>query len=74
MIKALTLLSALAVIRIGELTGGKMSADFTKAMSTSGSQLRMPSWAVEVGGPNSAGLGKSADGTMTLESGTYMLV
>jgi uncharacterized cupredoxin-like copper-binding protein len=59
---------------IVELTGGKTPEEFTKAMTTWGSQLRMPSWAVEVGGPNSADPGKTADGTLTLEPGTYMLV
>jgi len=59
---------------IVELTGGKTPADFTKAMNTWGSQLRMPPWAVEVGGPNSADPGQTADGTLTLKPGTYMLV
>jgi uncharacterized cupredoxin-like copper-binding protein len=56
------------------LTDGKTPADFTKVMKTWGSALRMPAWAIDVGGPNSAGSNETAEGTMTLEPGTYMLV
>ena len=57
-----------------QLAKGKTPAEFTAAMQHWGSDLRMPSWATDVGGPNSADPGQSADGTMTLEPGTYMLV
>ncbi len=57
-----------------QLTNGKTPADFTTAMKTWGSELRMPAWAVDVGGPNSAAAGASADGTVTLTAGSYMLV
>ena len=57
-----------------KLTNGKTPADFKRVMNVWGSALKMPSWAVDVGGPNSAAAGESADGTMTLEPGTYMLV
>lgn len=56
------------------LNGGKTPADFMKAMSTWGSALKMPDWATDVGGPNNVGPGETADGTMTLDPGTYMLV
>jgi hypothetical protein len=59
---------------IVKLAEGKTAADFTKAMQAWGSALKMPSWAVDVGGPNSAGAGETAEGTMTLEPGKYMLV
>jgi len=59
---------------IVRLTEGKTPADFTKAMKSWGSALKMPSWAVDVGGPNTAGSQETAEGTMTLEPGTYMLV
>lgn len=59
---------------IVQLTGGKTPADFNKAMKAWGSALKMPAWAVDVGGPNTAGSNETAEGTMTLEPGTYMLV
>ena len=59
---------------IVKLTGKKTPDDFTKAMKTWGSALKMPDWAIDVGGPNSASPGMTADGTMTLDPGTYMLV
>jgi len=59
---------------IVKLQGNKTPADFTKAMQSWGSALRMPEWAIDVGGPNSASPGTTAEGTMTLEPGTYMLV
>jgi uncharacterized cupredoxin-like copper-binding protein len=57
-----------------KLTGRKTPDDFTKAMRAWGSALKMPDWAVDVGGPNSASPGTTAEGTMTLDAGTYMLV
>ena len=59
---------------IVRLTDGKTPVDFTKVMKTWGSALKMPAWAVDVGGPNTAGSKETAEGTMTLEPGTYMLV
>ena len=59
---------------IVQLKNGKTPTDFTNAMKAWGSALKMPSWAVDVGGPNSAGAGETAAGTMTLEPGTYMFV
>ena len=59
---------------IVQLTNGKKPIDFTNAMKSWGSALKMPSWAIDVGGPNSAGPGETAAGTMTLDAGTYMLV
>jgi uncharacterized cupredoxin-like copper-binding protein len=59
------------IVRLSE---GKTPADFTKAMKSWGSALKMPSWAIDVGGPNTAGSHETAEGTMTLEPGTYMLV
>jgi uncharacterized cupredoxin-like copper-binding protein len=59
---------------IVKLTGKKTPDDFTKAMRSWGSALKMPAWAIDVGGPNSASPGTTAEGTMTLDPGTYMLV
>lgn len=59
---------------IVKLTGKKTPQDFTKAMQSWGSALKMPDWAIDVGGPNSASAGTTAEGTMTLDPGTYMLV
>lgn len=59
---------------IVKLSAGKTPADFTNALKKWGSALQMPSWATDVGGPNSAGAGDTAEGTMTLDPGTYMLV
>jgi uncharacterized cupredoxin-like copper-binding protein len=59
---------------IVKLTGKKTADDFTKAMRAWGTALKMPSWAIDVGGPNSASPGTTAEGTMTLDPGTYMLV
>jgi uncharacterized cupredoxin-like copper-binding protein len=59
------------IVRLAE---GKTSADFMNAMKSWGSALKMPSWAVDVGGPNTAGSKETAEGTMTLEPGKYMLV
>jgi uncharacterized cupredoxin-like copper-binding protein len=59
---------------IVQLKDGKTPADFMAATKIWGSALKMPSWAVDVGGPNSASPGEMAEGTVTLEPGTYMLV
>lgn len=59
---------------IVQLAKGKTPSDFTAVMKNWGSGLQMPSWATDVGGPNSADPGKTADGTITLDPGTYMLV
>lgn len=59
---------------IVRLADGKTPADFMKVMKSWGSALKMPTWAVDVGGPNTAGSKETAEGTMTLEPGTYMLV
>ena len=59
---------------IVKLAAGKTPAEFSNVMKTWGSTLRMPAWAIDVGGPNSAGSGERAEGTMTLDAGTYMLV
>jgi len=56
------------------LDRGRTPADFIKAMNAWGSALKMPDWATDVGGPNNVGAGQTANGTMTLEPGTYMLV
>lgn len=59
---------------IVRLTRGKTPADFTKMMEAWGTGPKMPEWAIDVGGPNSVAPGVSADATMTLEPGTYMLL
>jgi uncharacterized cupredoxin-like copper-binding protein len=59
---------------IVQLAKGKTSADFMAVSKLWGSALRMPPWAIDVGGPNSAAPGQTAEGTMTLEPGQYVLV
>jgi uncharacterized cupredoxin-like copper-binding protein len=59
---------------IVQLTQGKTQADFLAAANKWGSALKMPPWAIEVGGPNSAAPGGTAEGTMTLVAGTYSLI
>ena len=59
---------------IVKLTDKKTPSDFATAMRAWGSALRMPDWAIDVGGPNSASPGTTAEGTVTLEAGTFMLV
>jgi uncharacterized cupredoxin-like copper-binding protein len=59
---------------IVRLNDGKTPAEFLKVMNAWGSALKMPDWALDVGGPNNVGSGQTADGTMTLDPGTYMLV
>ena len=59
---------------IVQLTGGKTPADFIAATKVWGTSLKMPPWAIDVGGPNTAGAKQTAEGTVTLQPGTYMLV
>ena len=59
---------------IVKLSAGKTPADFRAAMKNWGSELKMPKWAIDVGGPNSASPATTAEGTITLEPATYMLV
>jgi uncharacterized cupredoxin-like copper-binding protein len=59
---------------IVQLKDGKTPADFLEATKVWGSSLKMPPWAIDVGGPNTASPGERAEGTVTLEAGTYMLV
>ena len=59
------------IVRLNE---GKTPADFMRAMNAWGSALKMPDWAVDVGGPNNVGSGETAEGTITLDPATYMLV
>ena len=59
------------IVRLNE---GKTPADFMRAMNAWGSALKMPDWAVDVGGPNNVGSGEMAEGTITLDPATYMLV
>jgi uncharacterized cupredoxin-like copper-binding protein len=59
------------IVRLNE---GKTPSDFMKVMNAWGSALKMPDWAVDVGGPNNVASGTTAEGTMTLDPGTYMLV
>lgn len=59
------------IVRLNE---GRTPSEFMKSMNAWGSALKMPEWAVDVGGPNNVGSGATADGTMTLDPGTYMLV
>jgi hypothetical protein len=59
---------------IVQLTDGKTPADFMEATKVWGSDLKMPPWAIDIGGPNSASARRTADGTVTLQPGTYMLV
>jgi len=57
-----------------KLDKGKTPADFLKAMNAWGSALKMPDWAIDVGGPNNVGAGQTGSATATLEPGKYMLV
>jgi hypothetical protein len=59
-----------------QFRNGKTFDDFVKAMDawTPGDGGRMPTWAVDVGGPNEASPGVNADATVTLEPGRYALV
>ena len=56
-----------------QLLNGKTVADFQKAMD-SWTNGPMPAWAVDVGGPNEATTGITADATLTLDPGTYVMV
>jgi uncharacterized cupredoxin-like copper-binding protein len=59
---------------IVQLAKGKTPDQFMEVAKKWGSALKMPSWAVDVGGPNSAAANEGAEGTMTLDPGTYMLL
>lgn len=56
-----------------ELREGRSFSDFLRAMDSSGPP-RMPSWAVDVGGPNDVSGGMSATAWLTLEPGRYVMV
>ena len=56
-----------------QLLNGKTIADFQKAMDA-WSSGPMPAWAVDVGGPNEASTGVTADATVTLDAGSYVMV
>lgn len=58
-------------LTIMKLAAGKTIADFTTAMKKPGPP---PSWVSSVGGPNAAVPGASADATLTLEAGNYLLL
>ncbi|HKH93680.1 MAG TPA: hypothetical protein VKA54_17890 [Gemmatimonadaceae bacterium] len=57
----------LTIIRLAD---GKTLADFTEAMKAG----PPPKWATAVGGPNAAMPGKTAEATLNLEAGNYVLV
>jgi hypothetical protein len=57
-----------------KLTSGKTARDFMKAMEGWSDAAVMPSWAIDVGGPNDAGPAVPAEATMTLEPATYMMI
>lgn len=59
---------------IVRLAAGHTPEEFNKVANKWGSALKMPAWATDVGGPNSANSGETADGTLTLTPGTYILV
>jgi uncharacterized cupredoxin-like copper-binding protein len=58
-------------LTIIKLAKGKTMADFGAAMKTPGPP---PAWITEVGGPNPALPGGSADATLTLDAGDYVMV
>ena len=57
-----------------KLTNGKTPRDFTNAMEGWSDVAAMPSWAIDVGGPNEAARGIPVEATMTLEPATYMMI
>jgi len=57
-----------------KLSGGKTPRDFMKAMEDWSNAAVMPSWAIDVGGPNEASRGTPAEATVTLEPATYMMI
>lgn len=59
---------------IVKLARGHTPEEFQQVSNKWGSALKMPSWATDVGGPNTANAGETADGTLTLDPGTYILV
>ena len=58
-------------LTIMKLAAGKTMGDFAAAMKKPGPP---PTWVVSVGGPNAAVPGASADATVTLEPGNYVLL
>lgn len=58
-------------LTVVKLMDGKTVADYLKAMQVEGP---MPSWAVEMGGPNTAIPGNTIDATIDLAPGNYALV
>jgi uncharacterized cupredoxin-like copper-binding protein len=58
----------LAIIKLGK---GKTMSDFAAAMKKPGPP---PAWITEVGGPNPALPGGSAEATLTLDAGDYVMV
>lgn len=58
-------------VTVIRLTRGKTMADYVNAMKKPGPP---PAWATDAGGPNGAVPGQSAEATMTLEAGKYVLV
>jgi hypothetical protein len=57
-----------------KLTNGKTPRDFMNAMEGWSNSAAMPTWAIDVGGPNEAARGIPAEATMTLEPATYMMI
>lgn len=53
------------------LTGGKTAADLAASMKQPGPP---PAWAISAGGPNAAVPGASAEATLSLEPGNYVLL
>lgn len=56
-----------------QLQRGKTYEDFVKAMNE-WTDPHMPSWAVDVGGPNTVSPGRSSSATLTLDAGRYVMV
>lgn len=58
-----------------QLQQGKTPEDYLQAMqAVMKGEAPMPTWAIDVGGPNAAAPGLLADGTVTLEPGHYVLL
>lgn len=58
-------------VQLAKLEQGKTMADLHKAMETEGPP---PPWFVLIGGPNAPEPGGSAEATMTLDAGNYVLL